>query len=157
MAPLPVAHLMMPALMPVSPMPLVISTDVDLGDFLDRALFEIGGVAEVLFIEAGCTHDVDAGLLADFAHEGDVAADIHWAWIDDRLEAQVLERLERLDAIFQCALAIELGNRAIEFPSCPSDQEMLMHQGGAELLGGDRSGNRIDLFHGPTPSEAFVT
>src|SRR5579862_8216570 len=128
--------------------------DIDLGDFFHRALFEISGVAEVFLIKTGRADDVDAGFFADFGHEGDVAPDIHRTWIDHRLEAQVLQRLERLDAILERALAVELGDRAIELPSRPSDQKMLMHQGGAELLRRDSSGDSIDLFHGPTPSRS---
>src|SRR5580698_8927939 len=49
--------------------------------------------------------------------------------------AEVADFLEALDAIFECGLALEFRRGAIELPSGPAYQQMLMHEGGAELFG----------------------
>src|SRR5262252_5897115 len=57
-------------------------TGIDFRDFIDAALFEVCGVAQVFLVETGRAHDAHARGLGNLGHKIDVAADIHGTRID---------------------------------------------------------------------------
>src|SRR5580704_9149726 len=121
--------------------------DIDRRDVVDAPLLEVGGVAEVFLVQSRRADYSHARRGGHLGHEDYVAADVHRARIDEGLEAEVADFLEALDAIFECGLALEFRRGAIELPSGPAYQQMLMHEGGAELFGTGGSSDGVDCFH----------
>src|SRR6204780_3944916 len=121
--------------------------DIDRRDVVDAPLLEVRGVAEVLLVQSRGADYSHARRSSHLGHEGHVAADVHRARVDEGLEAEVADFLEALDAIFERGLALEFRRGAIELPSSPAYQQMLMHERGAELLGTGGSSDGIDCFH----------
>ena len=63
------------------------------------------------------------------------------------LSAEVFKFLQPLNRLLKRSFSIKAWRFAIQFPSGPSNQQMLVHQSSSELVGIDRSGHRIDCFH----------
>src|SRR5580692_7586060 len=124
----------------------VILADIERRDVVDAPLLEVGGVAEVLLVQTGGADYSHARSRSHLGHEGHVATDVHRARVDEGLEAEVADLLEALDAILERSLALEFRRGAIELPAGPAYQQMLMHQGGAELLGAGGSSDGVDCF-----------
>src|SRR5215472_3428813 len=85
--------------------------------------------------------------LGHLGHEIDVAADIHGARIDEALQSEILQLLEAIDRVLEGRASFELWRCAVQFPSGPADEQMLVHQSGAELFGGRGSRDGIYGFH----------
>src|SRR2546427_3489375 len=110
---------------------------VELGDFGDEIDAEAGTeaemrAAEVLLVVTRRADHVHAGLLRALRHELRIASEIVGAGVDERLDAEALQLLQHVTADLHRFLAVE-GKRGVAFPSRPTDQEMLVDEGLAEL------------------------
>src|SRR5579872_567587 len=121
---------------------------IDVGYLADRALLEVCRVAEVFLVEAGRADELDAGRTGRFCHEVHVASDVHGTWVEKGAEAEVAQFLEPIGGNLEGLFAFEARRRAVQLPSAPSDHQMLVHQRGAQLIGGNRSRNGVDGLHG---------
>src|SRR5271154_280030 len=127
---------------------LVDLADIDRRDVVDAPLLEVRGVAQVFLVKSGRADNSHARRRRRLRHEVHVAADIHRARIDERLEAEVAHLLEPLDAVPERRLALEFRRGAVELPAGPADQQMLVHERRAELLRTYGASDGVDFFHG---------
>ena len=136
--------------------PFSMSCDEELGDRVRVAVDEELGQV-VVGVDAGARHDLQAGLLGDSAHEGDVAAEEHRGRVADRLHSVLHHSAGAVDGHVELLPWRHRVRRFLLDGACVrplgedrlvADQQVLVDQRAAELGGVDRAGDGLDHGHG---------
>ena len=121
---------------------------VDRGDVVERQVAE--GVGEALLFEvgAGRADDAHARGLCDLGHELDVAPEIHRAGVEEGAHAEGAQAVHLVDRPPQGLAALEARGERVHLPARVADEQVLVHERAAELVGAAGAGHRLDGLHG---------
>ncbi len=111
-----------------------------------RPVVEIVGQI-VVGVEAGGHHDVEIDLLGHLLDELDVAAEAHHGQVDDGADAGLVQLLEALDGLGHAGDRVPSGG-PVRGHLGRADEDVFVHQRGAERAGVHRPAHRVHLTHG---------
>src|SRR5258706_2021462 len=105
--------------------------DIDLGDVVGSEHPEMLWDTERVIVEASGDDDAHAGFLRHLGGELRIAAEFHWAWIDETLDPEILDLLHPIDRLADFGLANKVA--IVELPAGEARGQMLVDKREAQV------------------------